>query len=191
MKDIYNRVANWNAQRYEQEFNLELACSLLREEYNEWKDAKEPLDQLDGLCDVAYVALGIIWKIDGWPSADVILRTDQFCASIKAACEWPEIQPGYFIAGLIDSFEKDCNIGVVNSMLQIIAISLAQAQYSFNLTAEEFKEALLAVCDSNDTKVVERVAANVKANNGHKGDSYVSPSAALLEIIVHAQERNI
>ena len=62
-KIVVRRIVNWNFARYEQEFNHALTNSLLTEEVSELLQAKEEVDILDALVDIAYVAIGAMWKM--------------------------------------------------------------------------------------------------------------------------------
>lgn len=199
MQTIFERVSAWNAARYEQEFNLELAHSLLSEEYGrEWLPHYEEAAQrapsalqdaklLDDLADICFVAFGIVWKIGGTWQDIAAAQERVLDRQIQALEMWPQIRPGFFIGSLIDSFKYDSELGVIDSMTQIINCCVAEAMYSLCVTPDQFHCALLAVCDSNDSKSIKRVAANVKANAGDKGPFYVPPTAALVQIMMEAK----
>ena len=199
MQTIFERVSNWNAARYEQEFNMDLAVKLLNEEYGrEWLPHYEEAAQrapsalqdaklLDDLADICFVAFGIIWKIGGtWQ--DIIDAQERVLGQqVKAMETWPQVRPGFFIGSLIDSFKHDNELGVIDNMVQIINCCTAEAMYSLCVTPELFEQAMLAVCDSNDSKSIKRVASDVKANAGDKGPYYFSPVQALVGIMKEAK----
>lgn len=180
------RVANWNAQRYAQEFNLSLQHRLAVEEFNETVSAEDNhVERLDGHCDQMFVALGGLWKL-GMPNEDVIAALkisvdywSTFAASdtyerLMQLIEWQltmlgnaENETGNWVAMLI------VNIAVLNSM----------ALLSLGFTPEEVAEAFTAVCDSNDSKSIKKVSSDVKANDGDKGAFYVPPTARLTKIV--------
>lgn len=196
MLAIYNHVCAWNAARYEQEFNLELAVKLLREEYAaEWLQHVTKLTcmhthekelyvkLLDDLADICYVAFGICWKV-GATWQDICDAQARVLHNQMAALEaWPQVRPGYFVGTLIDSFEFDNELGVIDNMVQIINCCGCEALYTLQLTPEQFERAILAVCMSNNSKSVKRVASDVKANAGDKGPYYFAPDVALRKII--------
>ena len=196
MQEVFNRVCEWNAARYEQEFNLELAVKLLREEYaEEWLPHVRKLNQvyqhetelyvkmLDDLADICYVAYGICWKV-GATWQDICAAQERILQEqLNSLASWPQVRPGYFIGAMIDSFENDNELGVIDSMVQIINCCSCEASYTLLLTPEQFERALLAVCISNASKSVQRVASDVKANAGNKGPYYVAPDLALQKII--------
>jgi|SaaInlStandDraft_3_1057020.scaffolds.fasta_scaffold45561_2 predicted HAD superfamily Cof-like phosphohydrolase len=76
--DEVKRICTWNAKRYEQEFNKELAMNLLREELLEFYHAKEEVDELDALLDLVYVAFGAMWKMG--------LSSEQIIEALKVVC---------------------------------------------------------------------------------------------------------
>lgn len=181
--DVYKSVAAWNAARYEQQLNLELAVSLLREEYKEWKDAKVAVEKLDALCDISYVALGVAWKCGGDIDALTTKLHDMQAPLLDSITTIPGLCPVYNIATYIDCLEHDYEFGVYDSLALILHTCAFQAMYDYQLTPEQWISALEAVCVSNDSKVVVQVDASVKANAGNKGPNYVSPTAALTKIL--------
>lgn len=205
MKTVFESVCAWNAARYEQEFNLELANKLLTEEYrDEWLPAFRKLhagerslanevECLDALADIAYVAMGVCWKADRDWGAISLAQYRILDAQADAMCNWPQLAPGFFIGGLIDSFNFDMEQGVCDTMAMIINACTAEAMYTLGLTEEQFTEAMKVVCNSNNSKSVKRVASDVKANAGDKGPFYVSPKLGLTKILeqVHEQGRNL
>ena len=181
--DVYKSVAAWNAARYEQQLNLDLAVSLLHEEYKEWKDAKVAVEKLDALCDISYVALGIAWKCGGDIDALTTKLHDMQAPLLGSITTIPGLRPVYNIAAYIDCLEHDYEFGVYDSLALILHTCAFQAMYDYQLTPEQWISALEAVCISNDSKVVVQVDASVKANAGNKGPDYVSPTAALTKIL--------
>ena len=66
MINLINRICDWNAARYEQDFNHNLAFRLLNEELNEFMSASQQInrvEQVDALVDIIYVAIGALWKL--------------------------------------------------------------------------------------------------------------------------------
>jgi len=67
--DIIQRVIEWNAARYEQEYDDILTNSLLESEILELDQADRDgacgniVDQVDALGDIIYVAIGAMWKL--------------------------------------------------------------------------------------------------------------------------------
>jgi len=49
-RDVFARVAAWNALRYDQVFNITLLTNLLDEEFNEMLTDEAPVLKLDGYC---------------------------------------------------------------------------------------------------------------------------------------------
>ena len=193
MEQYYNRVASWNAARYEQEFDMYLAVRLLKEEYTEWcesyhasqvsEDRSIAVEMLDAIGDVSFVALGVVWKagIDYEMLEEALLRTQADLYS--AACTMPQLHPMMLIASVIDGFSYDNGIGIADAMAMILHLCALEAKYHFSFGTDKFFEVLKAICDSNDSKVVVKAAATEKANDGNKGSSYVPPTEALKALL--------
>ena len=181
LQTVFTRVSAWNAARYEQEYSNTLAVSLLREEYVEWLHSTTPVDKLDALCDITYVALGIVWKAKVHPMMFGVAFSNSL-ATVSLLVDSFELNPAYFIGSLIDVLEYEADYPVTQCAANVIALSLAQA-LSMGLSENQFIEALLVVCDSNDSKSVKKVAADIKANAGDKGAGFIPPEPRLLEIL--------
>lgn len=185
LQTVFERVANWNSKRYEQDYNHALAISLLREEYNEWRLDKEPVKKLDGLCDVVFVAAGVAWKTKAnWVdlSKHLSMSMDEFLGATDSI----NVQPAYMLGALIDVYEVEAEYTTVAAMADMILLALAQATY-MGLTPDQFIEALLVVCDSNDSKSIKKVASDIKANAGDKGPYFVAPEPRLQAILDKAK----
>lgn len=188
---IYERVSAWNAARYERKFDLPLTVALLREEFNETRDAVTDVDKLDGRLDQIYVALGGIWKLN--ISDDLTAEACGFTAvSIEKA-----ILSGFstFDAGVSLTIDALVNPDMPNSDLQravflfsVVWYNVAALEWA-GFDAETTLQAMSIVCDSNDSKTVERVASDVKANT-NKGDNFIAPEPELQKIVNLVKLRN-
>lgn len=188
VQEFLNRAANWNAARYPQEYNKTLQLDLLKEELQEFKDAEYTVDKLDALCDVAFVAAGGIWKCglqveDNLDLLQVSIDVFNEARQVKDKLEYIE----YFISEYELNLKPEAehhlaiNLGAMN-----FAISTMEPLFGF--TADDVLKALFIVCDSNDSKSVQKTAANVKANID-KGEGFIQPEprlSALLETVGHA-----
>jgi hypothetical protein len=193
LETYFNRVAAWNAARYEQQFDLPLAVRLLKEEYTEWcvafKESQTTLDRehvvemLDAIGDVSFVALGVVWKanIDYKTFEEAMLRVQDDISS--AACTMPQLHPMFLVASAIDGFTYDNEVGIADSMAMIIHLCALEAKYHFSFGTDKYFEVVKVICDSNDTKVIAKASATEKANDGNKGSGYVSPTSALKDLI--------
>lgn len=168
---VITRVCDWNAARYPREVNTDLQLSLLVEETKELIIAhavEDEVETLDGCGDMAFVAIGGLWKhgfdpIDIEMLAHLILRA-------SATGKWHVPAPSeQTLARFIEAEYR------IESNLEILAMAYC---YSFI----PLEAVLSIVCDSNDTKVVERTDAGVKANID-KGALYLAPTAALKELV--------
>ncbi len=186
MNVVFDRVVTWNSLRYAREYNHKLSVNLLREELQEYFDAGPDVDRLDALCDIVYVALGIIWKLD---VPDEVLVVNEVKAH-NAACgildSTDEFGPIEFAAALLSRFTTAPDTpSRINDIQMLITLCFAQAGYN-GLSSDLFAEALLVVCDSNDSKSIKKTDSHVKANAGDKGAYFVPPEPRLQAIIDRA-----
>ena len=168
--EICTRVAAWNNARYEQVYNAELAANLLCEEAKELLDALAVNDQvefLDGVADVMFVAVGCVWKQNGRIELDKLVEFN------------PEQDVMEVFGSLIEKTRMPTIYEINNACVCLL--------HSNGYTAEDYFEALLAVCDSNDTKAIKKTASNVKANVD-KGAYFVPPTEALKRIVARRYE---
>lgn len=188
MHRVFPRVATWNQKRYPQEYNHPLTISLLREEYKEWLEAKLGVDRLDALCDIVYVALGALWKdnVSEEHNAECEERASEVVGLLLANTDEPHF--AYFIGMHLDVLEYEENYPRALGLHLIIKAAMMEA-LSMGLSYEQFIEALLVVCDSNDSKSIKKTDPAVKANAGDKGPYFVAPEPRL-QAILDATETN-
>lgn len=176
--EVYNRVAAWNSKRYDRVYNLDLTVALLKEEFSEWLEAVEPVDQLDALCDVIYVAFGALWKLNLSDNRmQQVMHTG--ITDMQSFVDSTLYDPAVYIAAAITQLE----IGGQNDVLvHIIALAATQT-YHMGLSNGQLIDALLIVCDSNDSKSVKKTASDIKANDGDKGQSFIPPEPRLQALL--------
>ena len=187
MQEVFLRVAHWNSLRYEQVYDKELAIALLREEYKEWLEADKPVDKLDALCDIVYVTLGIIWKADLNPLA-IGEAGERAAIIIETLLDANEMWPAYFIGTYLDVMQYDKEYSLEMSVSLIMSAAMTEMT-GLGLTPDECIEALLIVCDSNDSKSIKKTASNVKANGNDKGEYFVPPESRLTALLEKANGR--
>ena len=187
MQDIFDSVCKWNAARYEREYNHELSIALLREEHQEYFDSESLVEQLDALADICYVALGVLWKLN-LEQETFDFNTMEAQKQVAKMLDTNTVYPIYFIGSVIDACHYDSDYPAALAMHKIVCLAMTQMS-AMGLTPEEQLEALAAVCKSNDSKSIKKVASDVKANDGDKGEFYVSPTVALTKIIKGIEER--
>ena len=182
MEQVFNRVAKWNALRYVQEYNHELAVKLLREEQREWMEADNLVDRVHELCDVVFVAFGVMWKLEQEIAPEAANR----CFEIVDEASVVFGDPATLCSATIDCLERSDNVDLQLSYALATAL-FAQAQMlDYGLTFDQIIECMLVLCDSNDSKTVKLTESHVKANSGDKGSYYKSPVpgiAAIVELI--------
>lgn len=189
MNNIFNRVADWNSKRYDQVYDKDLAIRLLREEYKEWLDTSIPVDELDAICDITYVAFGVMWK-HKLPYEIIGQQLANTLTALSNMLDYGEfnVPPVLLSSSALDALEYDYT-SVLVACTDIIAACTMQALY-MGLNEEQWIEALNIVCDANDSKSIKKVAANVKANAGDKGPYFVSPEVKLQALLNRASEEN-
>ena len=77
-----DRIIQWNANRYPQEYDHRLTCELITEEALELTEAHSEVDQLDALVDGIYISIGAMWKMG--LSAEQIIIDGKMLNKIKA-----------------------------------------------------------------------------------------------------------
>lgn len=179
------KCVDWNAARYDQVFNYELAVKLLLEELEELHTAKTLVDKLDAIGDVTFVAIGVLWKL-GFTKEElhsffydydirVMLPMEAFDymsyllqhTTIKLSSKPEGNEYGSFsaVCFALHAVFIDC-------LLELHALKMQGAFYDI----------VDAICNSNNTKEVKcKTDPAIKANIV-KGDAYVHPSQDLLEI---------
>lgn len=175
MLTVYNRVADWNSKRYDQEFNLQLTVSLLTEELEEFLEAQEPVDELDALCDLTYLAMGGLWKLDKPLNPEVAVRAIKAVESLLD--QGIILHPITLLAAVVSETEYDPEA----AMYKVIAVATLLMLH-FGFDQEQCEEAMLIVCDSNDSKTIKKTASNVKANVD-KGSYFVPPEPRLQALL--------
>jgi hypothetical protein len=184
MYRVLQRVGAWNAARYEQEHSLPLTVSLLREEQQEFLTAKTPVDKLDALCDLVYVAIGALWKLNV-QSTDLNSVQAQAVQVVANQVEHNELWPAMYNSTYIDVLEFDHDYPMAMSLQLIITSSLTQMT-GMGLDPEQCTQAMLIVCDANDSKSIKKTNADVKANVD-KGPYFVAPEPRLQALLEEAR----
>lgn len=179
MIEICNRVAGWNALRYDREYNHDLAMALMSEELAETVEAEELVDALDGLCDQIYVALGILWKLN--IPEEEFHNDEQEAVKFVQGLVGPHIQPVYLITAVLMACNYDNEFPVALAMHSIILLARAQMEV-IGLPPAAHIEALNIVCDANDLKAVAKTESHIKANVD-KGPAFVSPEPKLKALL--------
>lgn len=190
LQHLISRVASWNNARYDRVYNSELLCKLLLEELNETLSAAsegDTVEMLDGLCDVSFVALGGIWKagLDGQDLGFAYNKAIEFCRTLQDGVQ--VIGPSATITACINQLQdKESDMYDVTTLcFCIMLMSFMQAAQWWGMDLDVYTRAMHVVCDSNDSKSVKKVAADVKANSNDKGNNFVPPTAGLTELLIN------
>lgn len=182
-KTIVDDCIDWNAARYEQVYNKELAYSLLNEELNELRDAQSLVEELDAIGDIVFVAIGVLWKLG---CSKEVLNHLFYDKDLRYSNE-AELEQ------IIYSFENRLAFKGVEkegSDKALYAIFGPCFNKLIELNMQEyFYWIVSAICNSNNTKlVVGKVDPSIKANID-KGPDYISPKKELVIIINNAKEK--
>lgn len=179
LSQIFKRVAHWNSMRYDQEYNHDLAVNLLFEELIEFYDSAESeVGQLDALCDIIYVAMGVVWKCD---PPDFNIEVDAGINVSSALLTIGVFAPIFHVSSVFAAYQHDSETPICPAMWAIVSLCIAQMR-AMGLNEEQCIAALSIVCDSNDTKKIEKVSADIKANKD-KGEYFVSPEPRLAKLL--------
>lgn len=182
MFEVYKRVAKWNSLRYKQEYNGELTTSLLDEELDELLTAETEVEVLDALCDISYVAMGGLWKLNIELADQTAVSAAVEMLNAYISCGEPSQSRLFAMYMPFISSVADPGEGAELGLWGCIILSQTIAQHLLGLSHGQFQQAMLVVCDSNDTKTVQKTSADTKANKD-KGPYYKSPTAALTAIL--------
>ena len=184
----FERVANWNSKRYERKYDHKLSVALLEEELQEYFDANTLVDQLDAMCDVVYVAMGILWKIDV-DNETLEYNAMESHRQMADMLKTNTFEPVYFAYAVLQQYKYDNDYPVALAAQMMITLCMTQMN-AMGLSTLDSMEALLVVCDSNDSKSIKKTAAHLKANDGDKGVYFVAPEPRLKAILTKVEARN-
>ena len=142
-KAVIKRIIDWNKARYIQKYDQALTEALLTEEVGELLDAITEVDMLDALVDIYYVSVGALWKLGTHP--DFILQSE---------VQIPLDQLPSILENIKTDYTKYGAYPFLN-LLGVIA-TVTDGMRQMLKTDERIAEAILIVCDSNDSKVIAR-----------------------------------
>ena len=159
LQKIFNRVADWNEARYPREYDHTLTRALLDEELQELNDAKTPVDKLDALCDITYVAYGALWKLG---VSNLTIGRHKTLA--------------FQIYGLKETGYEQQLHAVANAAIEMMGANF------LGFSEAKILKALCIVCDSNDSKTAKMTDPTVKANID-KGAKFIAPEPRLKRLL--------
>ena len=187
---FFLRVAEWNSLRYDRVYSKELTVLLLKEEHQEFVDAKDLVEQVDALGDLTYVAFGALWKM-GLPDQD-IRDAAEYAKSAVSMIFNPNHQnekglwcvilpPEELIPAVVNCLLTGSRHPAVCCWLVILLCAITMTNMGLDVPKQ--LSALRAIADSNATKFVQHTSPTEKANGTDKGDSYVPPTLELKRIL--------
>ena len=176
------KCVDWNAARYDQVFNYDLAVKLLLEETEELFTADNLIDRLDAVGDITFVAMGVLWKM-GLSAEEIhafFYKTDLRIMTMFELHDHMNLVLEHIINRVDDSVYGT----VPGAYFACYATFITCIQFLQSVKMQGcFYDIVDAICDSNNTKEVKgKVDPAVKANIV-KGDSFVPPTQRLEEIV--------
>ena len=173
LKQLINCIADWNEQRYPQQYDHGLTTDLLFEELQETKEAhltEDDVEYIDGLADVFFVAVGALWKCDNLDGLINTFIKGEQPAPIHVYWNMPRHE-------LSNQLSKS-----YRTRLSYLAISAYQALIEYLGSSKYANKAIQIVCISNKTKPVVKTDPTVKANID-KGADFVPPTEGLKALL--------
>lgn len=182
LMSIVERTILWNQQRYGQVFDPDLAFSLLLEETEELFQATDPVERLDAIGDIIFVAIGALWKVGIEPSSiESIFNAEHMeTMDMQQAYTWTQ----YIALGLCESYPQ---LGSQPGAAQVVDLSLycafvvALGTLRAMGMQDKFYSLVHIICDSNHTKTIVKTDPTTKANID-KGAEFVPPTEALTKL---------
>lgn len=171
-KSILESICTWNAVRYNQEHNEKLTIDLLYEELNETLEAMQALNQIetcDGFGDVFFVAIGALWKM-GISDKEMGEYIDSVDSSLPLVPPTPVA---------VQWVSYDCN----TYTLAVVALAAVADLTDLLDSSDAAFDVIRAICESNNSKVVKKTEAGVKANID-KGENYFAPTRQIAKILL-------
>lgn len=176
---IAAKCIDWNSARYEQAFNYDLSINLLLEEVEELFEARDPIEKLDAIGDITFVAMGVMWKL-GFSKEEVhdLMYSVNLCELEMFDIHTYMLHVLAVLSERLNSSDEFAAATLACNSLFIIAVGSLK-----NMGKQAiFYDVVHAICDSNNTKEVKgKVDASIKANVV-KGTGYVPPTDKLLDL---------
>lgn len=180
-------VGEWNAARYEQEFDAVLFYNLMSEELMEagnalaeWYDERtntQAAHFIKEVIDCMYIAEGAAWKANielGDAARQQVTAELQLLESLDFC--GLHLMGAAFAQWTLDQCLE-------LAVLRIATFGMHTLQQIGVPTIEQAYEMLNAVCVSNASKPVQKVASNVKANAGNKGSMFIKAEPIIEAIL--------
>lgn len=181
MRNLYTKASRWNEARYDRVLVRELQLELWREEFfDELLLAKTEVDKLDALCDLSFLAAGCLWKMD-LSNEHLNLGSAHALSLVGQLLDLDEMHPEMLIATSWATAVADEDYPL-DITAHFILVACRVAMLDMGLDDDQCDEALAIVCRSNDTKQVQRVASDTKANI-NKGLSFIAPEPELQALL--------
>ena len=183
LKPVFAHAARWNNARYPRAYNALLSYELIIEELQEFYEAQSFVDHIDACCDLVFVALGMTWKLDLSEQE----MNDSIAGALKLVAEFSQTNEAEPMVQLLNTMEK-LHGPIEDSLLaldiaQLVIVVSVQQMYSMGFDHKEAYKALIAVCESNNTKAIVKIEPGAKYSPEGKGACYAPPTERLQKII--------
>lgn len=186
MIDIVKKTIDWNAERFEQRYNYDMAVKLILEESEELFAAQgNEIEIMDAVGDIVFVAIGNFWKMGFTHQQIHAMLYDFNLAEAPAIADYNwKLQIQEWI---MDHVPEDLPAAypVVELSLNAIFMIAIPALRGIGMQSK-FYDVCHAICDSNNTKAIKKTAHTEKANID-KGTTFIPPTDTLIKLW---QERN-
>ena len=151
------RVFDWNEARYPMVHDVRLTRALLNEEALELASAYgNPVEILDAIGDLAFVAIGALWKA-GYSVDNVTAYLSKPSAVLQPLSNIPTM--------------------VASDMVGLIS----QLYLWLKSAGIYLEEVLQIICTSNESKTIAKTNPSVKANLD-KGPGFIAPTEGLTNL---------
>jgi hypothetical protein len=132
--------------------------------------------------------MGILWKID---CSDDVLESNaqESHEQASAFIQTNTLEPIYFVASIIECLDHSADYPVALAAQMVITLCMTQMSM-MGMLHHEALLSLLIVCESNDSKSVNKADSSVKANGNDKGPFYKAPEPMLADVLKQVEERH-
>lgn len=191
--DVVQKCIDWNAARYDQVYNYELAVKLLLEEMEELAEAPSVVEMLDAIGDITFVTIGVMWKLGITAEEIKSLFYDKHLTTIGSheAYNYSMYIVNTFTADTVRCTKiEEMHPGLMLACMATFLVAL-NALRGLGMQ-HSFYDIVDAICESNNTKEIKgKTDASIKANV-IKGPKYISPTERLkqIEFLYNVREGN-
>ncbi len=189
MVNFIESVCKWNSVRYEQIEDKNLNVTLLTEEFLEFINNSETVDNIDALVDTMYINIGCLYKM-GLSAEEISKLVEEKSACYANTPDTSSLSEVQKISSYLYKYIKaKTNEDKIDTLVELFLNTYYCMFFLLNIpnddtTSKVVNEFMMAICTANDTKTPpsEKVDPSIKANV-NKGENFVAPEAAIKRII--------